>query len=139
MSAQDPPPPERTIEHLDCPAEITLPPDAFRHARFETDLLADLRFCGRDDVEIPRVELRWNPAALDVRFTVLPPRDADIEIRLGARAYAANGIEISSQTRTFTIRAGKQSTHRIRMSRSSRWLQEFAGRLTVVVDDISPP
>ncbi len=126
------------IEHLGCPAEIDLPQEVFRDRHTTSDHLAHLRFCGMDGVRIPKVELRWNPAALDVRFQIAAPPDTDIEIRLGARVIAATGLEISSQSRTFKVRAGRTTRHSLRLSRSMKWLQEYGDRLQLVVFDISP-
>ena len=125
------------VEHLECPAEIDLPPEVFRERHATSDHLAHLRFCGMDGVRIPKVELVWNPAALDVRFEVVAPPDTDIEIRLGARVLAATGLEISNQSRTFKVRAGKSKRHSLRLSRSTQWLLEYGHHLQLVVFDIS--
>ncbi len=126
------------VEHRECPAEVDLPPVVFRDRQPDTDLLAPLRFCGMDGVRIPKVELVWNPAALDVRFEVMAPPDAGIEIRLGARVFAATGLEISRQSRTFAVKAGTTRKLSLRLPRSTRWLLEYGHRLQLVVFDISP-
>lgn len=137
-SAQAPTPSAHPLERVNCPAEVDLPTEIFHERRPTTDLLAHLRFCGMDDVHIPTVQLDWNPSALDVWFEVVAPPHTAIEIRLGARVFAASGIEISSQSRTFEVRAGKTKKHRLRLSRSTKWLQEHGDRLQLVVFDISP-
>ena len=137
-AAQDAAPAEPEIAHLECPAEVTLPPEEYARDRLETTILADTRFCGFGDVEIPRVEVRWNSGAVDLRFEIVPPTETDVEIRLGARVYSTSGIEISSQSRTFKIKAGKTARRSLRLSRSSQWLRQHGGRLALVVYDISP-
>jgi len=126
------------VGHLGCPAEVDLPPEVFRDRHTTSDHLAHLRFCGVEGVRIPKVGLNWNPAALDVRFEIVAPLESDIEIRLGARVLAATGLEISSQSRTFEVRAGTTKKHSLRLSRSTKWLQAYGERLQLVVFEISP-